>query len=114
MGGNGSTANEGYVEGLGANGRWGGICVDNFDIEDANVVCKMLGFPLATGFLGYPYGFYGTAPSGNNFVLDDLACTGSETSVFDCKHSGEWNETCTATDIAGVQCASSKLKQLYV
>ena len=74
----------------------------------------MLGFPLATGFLGYPYGFYGTAPSGNNFVLDDLACTGNETSVFDCQHSGEWNETCTATDIAGVQCASSKLKQLYV
>ena len=112
MGGIGSTAKEGYVEGLGANGKWGGVCDDNFDIKDANVICRMLGFSFATKAFNSSTadGFFGTAPSGNNFVLDDLACTGSETSVFDCKHSGEWNETCTATDIAGVQCASSKLK----
>ena len=114
MGGIGSSAKEGYVEGLGANGLWGGVCEDNFDINDADVICKMLGFPSATGAFGYAYGLYGTAPSANNFVLDDLGCTGSETSVFDCQHNGEWNENCTATDIAGVQCASSKLKQLYL
>ena len=35
----------------------------------------MLGYPLATGALAFStaYGFYGTAPSGNNFVLDDLS-----------------------------------------
>ena len=105
LGGVGSSAKEGYVEGLGSNGQWGGICDDNFDINDAHVICKMLGYPLATGAFGY----YGTAPSGNNFVLDDLGCTGNEASVFDCLHNGEWNEDCGATDIAGVQCATSKL-----
>ena len=54
-------------------------------------------------------GFFGTAPSGNNFVLDDLGCTGNETSIFDCPHNGEWNENCVFTDIAGVQCETGKL-----
>ena len=48
LGGIGSTAKEGYVEALGTNGQWGGICENNFDINDANVICKMLGFSLAT------------------------------------------------------------------
>ena len=111
MGGIGSTAKEGYVEGLGANGQWGGICDDNFDINDAHVVCKMLGYPLAAGVLAFSTAaaFYGTAPSGNNFVLDDLVCTGNEASVFDCPHNGEWIENCKAADIAGVHCATSKL-----
>ena len=111
LGGNGSSVNEGYVEGLGFNGQWGGICDDNFDINDANVICRMLGFPSAIAALAFSSAdaLYGTAESGDNFVLDDLECTGNETSVFDCLHNGEWNENCVATDIAGVQCATSKL-----
>ena len=102
---------EGYVEGFGTNGQWGGICDDNFDINDANVICRMLGFPLATAALAYSSAddLYGTAPSGNKFVLDDLGCTGNESSIFDCPHNGEWIENCKASDIAGVRCATSKL-----
>ena len=75
----------------------------------------MLGFPSATAvivnYLGYPttIDLYGTAPSGNKFILDDLGCIGNESSVFDCPHPGQWNENCGATDIAGVLCAKSKL-----
>ena len=47
FGGNGSSATEGYVEALGSNGQWGGICDNSFDIFDAHVVCTMLGFPTA-------------------------------------------------------------------
>ena len=109
LGGNGSS--EGYVEGLGFNGQWGGLCGDAFDLNDANVICRMLGFPSAIAALGSSIAddLYGTAPSGDNFVLDDLECFGNETSVFDCLHSGEWNENCLATEIAGVKCATSKL-----
>ena len=112
LGGNGSSAYKGYVEGLGSNGQWAGICDDEFDINDAHVVCKMLGFPSAITALTNSIAddLYGTAPSGSTFVIDDLDCTGSESSVFDCRHNGEWNEDCEANDIAGVQCATSKLQ----
>ena len=64
------------------------------------------------------YDLYGPAPSGNKFVLDELGCTGNETSIFDCSRTlfpgklvmnSEWNEDCDANEIAGVQCAESKL-----
>ena len=99
------------MEGLGNNGIWGGICNHGFDIDDAHVICRMLGYPSATLALTSSTAaeLYGIAPSGNNFVLDDLGCSGTEASVFDCPHPGEWIENCGATDIAAVQCATSKL-----
>ena len=111
LGGTGSSESRGYVEAFGTNGQWGGVCDDSFDINDAHVVCKMLGFPSAKKALasGTADNVYGTAPSGDNFVLDDLGCTGSETSIFDCQHPGEWVEDCAPWDIAGVECNISKL-----
>ena len=116
MGGDGSSEKEGYVEALGINGQWGGICDDDFDVNEANVICRMLGYPEPGSLIGTAAlasstadDLYGTAPSGSNFVLDGLGCTGNEESIFDCQHKGEWNEHCDATDIAGVQCETSKL-----
>ena len=113
LGGIGSSAKHGYLEGLGSNNQWGGVCDDEFDINDANVVCKMLGFPSAIRALASSTAndLYGNAPSGDNFVLSTLKCTGNETSIFDCSHLGEWDDTidCDASEIAGVQCATSKI-----
>ena len=114
LGGFGSSETKGYVEGLGTNGQWGGICDDDFDINDAKVICRMLGFNFTNTALANSTAddLYGMAPSGNTFVIDDLDCIGNESSVFDCRHNGEWNEDCEANDIAGVQCATSKLYQI--
>ena len=102
--GGGNTPNEGYVEALGSNDRWGGICDDGWDINNAKVVCKMLGYPTAEQF--FKEARFGQAPSGGRFVLDNLRCTGSESSVFDCPHPGEWSEDCGASEIAGVRCGN--------
>ena len=107
MGGIGSSISEGYVEAVGSNGQWGGVCDHYFDDNDASVVCQMLGFP--SGVAVDAYSLYGTAPSGNNIILDDLHCTGNELSIFECPHRGEWVDNCYASHIAGVQCTSGKM-----
>ena len=105
MGGIGSSAKEGFVEGRGTDGKWGGICQKDFDIDDAHVICRMVGFPSATAALanGTAAALYGTLKK-KKFVLSRLGCTGHENSIFDCPHKGEWNENCDATEIAGVIC----------
>ena len=57
--------------------------------------------------------FYGNAPSGSKFVLDNLDCSGTENSVFDCQLTGELSTPCEASQIAGVKCSASKLYPLY-
>ena len=42
LGIHGQSKAEGYVEALGLNSRWGGICEDGFSINEAHIVCKML------------------------------------------------------------------------
>ena len=104
----GNRPNEGFIEVKSSTGSqtWGGICDDNWDKKDADVVCRMLGYPSAQTVYrqSTPFGH-----GSGNFILDDVACVGTETSVFDCPHQG--NHNCGPSEWAGVKCTSSKLKQ---
>ena len=40
----GSTISEGQLEVQNKHGVWGTVCAKGFDRNDANVVCKMLGY----------------------------------------------------------------------
>ena len=66
-----------------------------------------MGYPSA---LGAATSTYGTAPSGDNFVLDEVKCNGTELSIFDCPHKNELYENCNADEIIGVKCAKKAKK----
>jgi deleted-in-malignant-brain-tumors protein 1 len=82
------------------NGTWGTVCDDSWDIRDARVVCRQLGFPDAEAA-------YGTANFGQgigHIWLDNVGCTGYESSLFSCSHSGVGSHNCGHSEDAGVRC----------
>ena len=99
---NGSTEYEGRVE-VFHNGEWGTVCDNGWDLNDARVVCRQLGFgPAVTA---RDSAFYGEG-SGQIF-LDELNCGGIELIIEDCSYNGWGIENCTHGKDAGVRCSVS-------
>lgn len=104
----GGGLNYGRIEIL-YNGQWGTVCDDAWDINDANVVCRQLGFSrlASSAYTGARHG-QGTGP----IWMDDVACSGNESQIYDCRQRGWGNHDCTHSKDAGVRCryGSSKLR----
>ena len=103
--GGSSNVNEGYVEVKINNQDWKGVCDDSFDLNGAHVICRMVGYPDgATDFFtkSSPFG-YGL--SGNDFAVDELKCTGTETTIADCQRRAWNDENCSKIEWAGVRCS---------
>ena len=95
----GSNEWEGRVE-VYYNGSWGTVCDDSWDIDDAQVVCRMLGYPgvveaMSSAAFGQGEG---------EIILDDVVCQGSESSLAECSHSGYLVDNCGHNEDAGVRC----------
>ena len=97
----GNWSGEGRVEIL-HNGVWGTVCDDSWDINDARVVCRELGYPDAVS--APRYARFG---QGNGRIwLDDVFCSGIERSIVDCGHRGWGVENCGHSEDASVICSS--------
>ena len=81
-------------------GQWGTVCDDYFGINDANVVCRELGYSGAARYRCCSYYGRGSGP----IWLDNLFCTGTETSLYYCSHSGIGNHNCGHYSDVGVVC----------
>ncbi len=98
----GGSYNSGRVE-VYYNGRWGTVCDDSWDIRDARVVCRQLGFPDAVAAYQGSYLRAGTG----QIWLDDVGCRGYESSLFSCRHAGIGSHNCDHSEDAGVRCGNT-------
>ena len=86
------------------NGTWGTICGDSWDLQDADVVCRQLGFNGASSAPADAVFGQGTGP----IWLDDVNCEGNETSITQCNHGGWGVHNCGYGKNAGVVCRQLK------
>ncbi|KAI8496794.1 scavenger receptor [Branchiostoma belcheri] len=100
-----SAPNEGRVEVRPADSsRWGTVCHNGFDFEDAEVVCRMLGYPNVYRVRPGAYFGRGTGP----IYIEGLQCDGTESNLFNCSHKGWRVHDCGHGDVVGVVCGSSR------
>ncbi|XP_078583009.1 uncharacterized protein LOC144865860 [Branchiostoma floridae x Branchiostoma japonicum] len=104
----GSTQLEGRVEVRNGTGQWGSVCDDNFDLQDAHVVCRQLGFGAAlevklAGHFGEGSG---------NVWLDEVACNGNEKDLGDCPADSWGRSDCSHKEDVGVVCAGDAALRL--
>ena len=97
---NGSSPNEGRVE-VFHDGQWGTVCDDSWDLTEAGVVCRQLGFSAAIESKSIAFFGQGTG----KIWLDDVRCSGSQTRLDDCLASAWGLHNCGHREDAGVICA---------
>ena len=77
-------------------------------IRDANVICRMLGYPDGAERV------YHTSKFGHgsnlDFHLDDLMCIGNEDTFLKCGHKGWGKHNCGKRETAGVTCKPKSSK----
>jgi len=96
----GSGSHEGRVE-IFLHGEWGTVCDDDWDLNDANVVCKQLGYSMGAS-AARSSAYFG---EGSGIIwFDDVQCTGSEAHLYDCLNDGVGIHNCRHTEDAGVTC----------
>ncbi|XP_011672697.2 deleted in malignant brain tumors 1 protein-like [Strongylocentrotus purpuratus] len=97
----GSNDAEGRVEVL-YGGSWGTICGKWWNMRDARVVCRMLGFD---GALEAPRSAKFGQGSGH-ILLTGVSCDGTEDNLAYCAHAGIGRYSCSHTWDAGAICYS--------
>ncbi|KAG5264732.1 hypothetical protein AALO_G00257420 [Alosa alosa] len=84
--------------------EWGTVCDDDWDLNDANIVCAQLGCGYAVMAMGQDGRF---GPGHGSILLDNLNCTGHEGNLWECP-GRRGTDDCGHKEDAGVVCSEFK------
>uniref|UniRef100_A0A669CF09 Deleted in malignant brain tumors 1 protein-like n=1 Tax=Oreochromis niloticus TaxID=8128 RepID=A0A669CF09_ORENI len=99
--GSGSTRCSGRVE-VYHNNSWGTVCDDGWDLNDAEVVCRQLN--CGTALEAPRFGHFGAGTG--QIWLDHVTCSGNESSLTECQHSGFGSNRCEHGQDSAVICSA--------
>ncbi|KAK3599039.1 hypothetical protein CHS0354_012524 [Potamilus streckersoni] len=85
------------------NEEWGTVCDDLFDNMTAKVVCRMLHLPTAGAMVVDASQF--SISSSLRIWLDDVHCSGTESSISYCSHRAWGVNDCSHSEDVAVRCA---------
>ena len=100
---NGSSPHKGRVE-IFLLGKWGTVCGDTWDLFDATVLCKELGYLRAVSAPRYAAIGTGSGPPWYSY------CLGNESSLYECTSS--YYYYCHNLQDAGVVCSGESLQNV--
>ena len=85
--------------------QWGTVCDDDWEIKNADVVCKQLGCGHAVAAPTNAHFGRGSGP----IWLDNVDCSGKEFALAHCTHAGFGENNCGHGEDASVICLGKRL-----
>ena len=93
------------------NGRWGTICDDYWNVYNADVACRQLGFVggAVDDWHRFRNSFFPSGASSQQIVLDDTRCEGYESNLMDCPSRQPTENNCQHFEDVGLRCIKNSV-----